>query len=85
MLDSLRRHATGWVAKVLFGILVLSFAIWGIGDIFRAPHGGSTLAEVAGTDITVQEVSREFDSRVRADAGAVRRQSRPPRRGQPRA
>ena len=42
MLNSLRRHATGWVAKVLFGILVLSFAIWGIGDIFRAPHGGST-------------------------------------------
>ena len=64
MLDSLRRHATGWVAKVLFGILVLSFAIWGIGDIFRAPHGGGTVAEVAGTDITVQEVSREFDSRV---------------------
>ena len=64
MLDSLRRHATGWVAKVLFGILVLSFAIWGIGDIFRAPHGGSTVAEVAGTDISVQEVSDEFDNRV---------------------
>ena len=64
MLDSLRRHATGWVAKVLFGILVVSFAIWGIGDIFRAPHGGSTVAEVAGTDISVQEVSREFDNRV---------------------
>ncbi len=64
MLNSLRRHATGWVAKVLFGILVVSFAIWGIGDIFRAPHGGSTVAEVAGTDISVQEVSREFDNRV---------------------
>lgn len=65
MLDSLRRHATGWVAKVLFGILVLSFAIWGIGDIFRAPHGGSTLAEVAGTDVSVREVSNEFDGRMR--------------------
>jgi peptidyl-prolyl cis-trans isomerase D len=64
MLDSLRRHATGWVAKVLFGILVLSFAIWGIGDIFRAPHGGSTVAEVAGTDVSVQEVGREFENRV---------------------
>ena len=29
MLDSLRRHATGWVAKLLFGVLILSFAIWG--------------------------------------------------------
>ena len=65
MLNSLRRHATGWVAKVLFGILVVSFAIWGIGDIFRAPHGGSTLAEVAGGDVSVQEVTNEFESRVR--------------------
>lgn len=65
MLDSLRRHATGWVAKVLFGILVLSFAIWGIGDIFRAPHGGSAVAEVAGSDVTVREVDNAFDSRVR--------------------
>ena len=65
MLDSLRKHATGWVAKVLFGILVVSFAIWGIGDIFRAPHGGSTLAEVAGTQITMQEVNTEFDGRLR--------------------
>ena len=65
MLDSLRKHATGWVAKVLFGILVVSFAIWGIGDIFRAPHGGSTLAQVAGSDITVREVDNEFDGRVR--------------------
>jgi len=64
MLDSLRKHATGWVAKVLFGILVVSFAIWGIGDIFRAPHSGSTLAEVAGTPITMQEVSGEFDRRL---------------------
>ena len=65
MLNSLRKHATGWVAKVLFGILVVSFAIWGIGDIFRAPHGGSTLADVAGTQITMQEVNTEFDGRLR--------------------
>lgn len=65
MLDSLRKHATGWVAKVLFGFLVLSFAIWGIGDIFRAPHAGSTVAEVAGTDIPAREVSNEFDMRLR--------------------
>ena len=64
MLDSLRRHATGWVAKVLFGILVLSFAVWGIGDIFRAPQGGGTVAEVAGVDISAQEVGREFENRV---------------------
>ena len=65
MLDSLRRHATGWVAKVLFGILVLSFAVWGIGDIFRVPRGGGTIAEVAGTTVTAQEVRDEFERRLR--------------------
>ena len=45
MLDSLRRHATGWVAKILFGFLVLSFAIWGIGDIFRAQPVHLPIAE----------------------------------------
>ncbi|MEK0081553.1 SurA N-terminal domain-containing protein [Benzoatithermus flavus] len=65
MLDALRTHATGPVAKVLFGILVVSFAIWGIGDIFRAPHGGGSLARVDGTDITAREVTNEFENRWR--------------------
>ncbi|HEX6011212.1 MAG TPA: SurA N-terminal domain-containing protein [Geminicoccaceae bacterium] len=65
MLDALRRHATGWVAKVLFAILVLSFAIWGIGDVFRGPRAGDALAEVAGGEITAREVSNEFESRLR--------------------
>ena len=35
MLDALRRGATGWMAKLLFALLVLSFAIWGVADVFR--------------------------------------------------
>lgn len=65
MLDSLRRHATGWVAKVLFAILILSFAVWGIGDIFLGSSGGGPLAEVAGTEITEDEVRDEFDRQFR--------------------
>jgi peptidyl-prolyl cis-trans isomerase D len=65
MLDALRTHATGPVAKVLFGILVVSFAIWGIGDIFRAPQSGGALATVDGTDITSREVTNEFENRWR--------------------
>ena len=83
--NSLRKHATGWVAKVLFGILVVSFAIWGIGDIFRAPHGGSTLAEVAGTHDHHAGGQRRVRRPPAADAAAVRQQSRPPRRREPRA
>jgi peptidyl-prolyl cis-trans isomerase D len=34
--------------------LVISFAIWGIGDIFRG-FGRSTVAKVGGTEITVEQ------------------------------
>ena len=39
MLGGLRRAGQSWLGKiivfVLFGLLIVSFAIWGIGDIFR--------------------------------------------------
>ena len=65
MLDSLRRHATGWLAKVLFAVLILSFAIWGIGDVLRSHGSGTSLARVAGIDITQTEVVNEFDNQLR--------------------
>ncbi|MEL6197922.1 MAG: SurA N-terminal domain-containing protein, partial [Pseudomonadota bacterium] len=34
MLEFLRRGVKSWVAKVMLGLLVASFAVWGIGDIF---------------------------------------------------
>ena len=69
MLDGLRTASKSWIGKaimtVVFGVIIVSFAIWGIGDIFRAPHAGSSVAEVDGTDIPAREVSNEFDLRLR--------------------
>lgn len=65
MLNTMRKHATGWVVKVLFGVLILSFAVWGIGDVLRAPTTGGALAEVAGAEVGEREVMREFDERYR--------------------
>jgi peptidyl-prolyl cis-trans isomerase D len=42
---------------ILMGLLVVSFAIWGIADIFRG-YGSQTLIEVGDTEITPQEYSR---------------------------
>ncbi len=33
MLDAMRRGAGTWVVKIFLGVLVLSFAVWGIGDM----------------------------------------------------
>jgi peptidyl-prolyl cis-trans isomerase D len=35
MMETLRNAAKSLVAKILLGLLVLSFAVWGIGDMFR--------------------------------------------------
>ena len=46
MLESMRRHTQGWIAKVILGIIILSFAFWGIGNYFT----GSQVEAVAEVD-----------------------------------
>jgi peptidyl-prolyl cis-trans isomerase D len=57
MLDALRRGATSWVAKIFLGLLVLSFAVWGVADVFRGYNEGA-LAEVGDRQITSDEFQR---------------------------
>lgn len=48
--------AAGLVAKILLGFLVLTFGLWGIGDIFRN-HGSQTeVASVNGESISTAEL-----------------------------
>ena len=60
MLDALRNATKSLVAKILFGILVLSFAVWGIGDIFRGGGFATVVAEVGDQRITAQEFTAEY-------------------------
>ena len=78
MLRGMRKASQGVVGKVvatvLFGILIISFAIWGIGDIFRATPQ-NVVARVGQTDITTdqfrvafhnefQRINRQFGGRL---------------------
>ncbi len=51
MLHILRRAVKSVVAKILLGLLIVSFAVWGIGDIFRAT-GESAVATVGDTEVS---------------------------------
>ncbi len=51
MLQTIRQKVASIFVKVLFGVLVLSFAIWGIGDIFRGGFLRDTVAEVGDVKI----------------------------------
>jgi peptidyl-prolyl cis-trans isomerase D len=70
MLNQLRQGAKGWVSKVLMGLLVLSFAIWGIGG-FQG-YGTGTLATVGDQEVTVQDYARLYDQEQRAAAQSGR-------------
>src|ERR1041384_4999825 len=59
MLDSLRNLASGWVAQILLAILVISFAVWGVADIFTG-FGQNAVARVGDSDITVREFQRSY-------------------------
>ncbi len=65
MLDALRSKASSWVVKAFLGLLIVSFAVWGIGDVFLGPRGGNVAATVADREITTAELSREFEAQLR--------------------
>ncbi|HEU0061509.1 MAG TPA: SurA N-terminal domain-containing protein [Hyphomicrobiaceae bacterium] len=63
MLDSLRRGALNWFAKGLLGLLVIAFAVWGIGDVIRNV-GRGTLATIGGSQITVDEYRQAYQDEM---------------------
>ncbi len=73
MLQQLRRGAGSWVARLLLGLLVISFGLWGIGDVFRN-FGGHTLASIGRTDISIENFRRAYDLERQT---LVRRAGRP--------
>jgi peptidyl-prolyl cis-trans isomerase D len=51
------------IATIFFGALIVSFAIWGIGDIFRVTPA-STVAEVGSTSISVNQVRNAYTTEM---------------------
>lgn len=64
MLDSLRRGASGWTAKIMMGFLVLSFAVWGINDVFTG-NSQTDVAEVGGEPISLVQYERALENQTR--------------------
>ncbi|MDD7908597.1 SurA N-terminal domain-containing protein [Pseudovibrio exalbescens] len=69
MLDALRKSVGTWFAKVLIGLLVISFAIWGIADVFTG-FGNTSVAKVGDTEIS----SMEFEDAYRRQLDNLSRQ-----------
>jgi peptidyl-prolyl cis-trans isomerase D len=65
MLDSMRQAAGGWTAKVLLGLLVASFAVWGISGQFFG-YGTGTVASVGEQEVTAISFDRALRQRMLA-------------------
>ncbi len=58
----LMRHAlTTWPARLFFGLLVVVFVIWGIGDVFKSGFNSDTaIATVSGRSVDSAEVADAY-------------------------
>jgi peptidyl-prolyl cis-trans isomerase D len=66
MLQFIRSKITSIFIKILFCFLILSFAIWGIGDIFLGSPSGRAAIEVGEVSYNSVEVLQQFDRARRA-------------------
>lgn len=64
MLDSLRKAAGTWVAKLLLLILVGSFAIWGISGQIGGSLGGQPIITAGGTSVSATEYRLAYDRQL---------------------
>ena len=63
MLEQLRKGTGTWVAKIFIALLVMSFAVWGIADIFTG-YGGRDIATVGTTKISGEEFRQAYETQV---------------------
>lgn len=67
MLRGIHKASGSWLGKavmaVIMGTLVISFAIWGIGDIFRG-FGQSTVAKIGATEITIEQFRTYYTEKM---------------------
>jgi peptidyl-prolyl cis-trans isomerase D len=63
----MRKASSNWLGKIIMatvmGVLIISFGVWGIADIFRG-FGQSTLATVGRTEISTNEFRQIYTDRL---------------------
>ena len=67
MLRGLHKASSTWLGKAVMaavmGVIAISFAIWGIGDIFRG-FGRNAVATIGGTEISIEQFRQFYNDRL---------------------
>lgn len=61
MLQTIREHTQGWIAGIIIGLIILSFALWGIHSYFVGGGNNSVVAEVNGVEINKSQLSLAYE------------------------
>lgn len=64
MLDSLRSASRSWISKLLLGVLVLSFGVWGIADVFRGGMTGNAALTAGGSEVSATDYRFAYEQQV---------------------
>lgn len=76
MLEGLRVASQNWIGRsimaVVMGVIVISFAIWGVGDVFRG-FTAQRLAKVGAGEVTVEQFRDAFQNDLRRVQQRMRR------------
>ena len=62
MLDAIRKHTTGWMAKVILALITVPFALFGIDSYLNQAGRDVAVAKVNGDKISIQEYSNAIDN-----------------------
>ena len=64
MLTTIRKGSKSWLVYGLFGILIVAFAAWGIGDIFTSRGLTKPVLEVGDFTYSQQEFDRDLSRKL---------------------
>ncbi|WP_262330808.1 peptidylprolyl isomerase [Bosea sp. BH3] len=80
MMQGIRKAGQGFFGKlliaVMFGFLIVSFAIWGVGDIFRG-YGRNEVARVGKNEIGLEQMRTAYQNEIQNLTRQQRRQISP--------
>src|SRR5262245_18939034 len=67
MLRGIQSATRNWLGRlitgIVLGLIAISFAVWGIGDVFKG-FGTSRIAKIGGTEISVEQFRTQYNDRL---------------------
>ncbi len=63
MLDPMRKHAQSWGVKIVFGLIIIVFVFWGVGN-FRGDKA-TVLATIDGQPVLIKDYEKAYQESLR--------------------